>query len=67
LEAVKKMATKDFLVDWPSSPGDKSRGAIWKDIDLNQLPVLVNAGRLRGTVSRGQVLQLFQIRAELKA
>jgi CBS domain-containing protein len=34
--------------------------------DLNQLPVLAN-GRLRGTVSRGQVLQLFQTRAELKA
>jgi Zn-dependent protease/predicted transcriptional regulator len=34
--------------------------------DLNQLPVLAN-GRLRGTVSRSQVLQLFQTRAELKA
>ena len=34
--------------------------------DLNQLPVLAN-GRLRGMVSRGQVLQLFQTRAELQA
>ena len=34
--------------------------------DLNQLPVLAN-GRLRGMVSRSQVLQLFQTRAELKA
>ncbi len=34
--------------------------------DLNQLPVLAD-GRLRGTVSRGQVLQLFQTRAELQA
>jgi Zn-dependent protease len=34
--------------------------------DLNQLPVLAD-GRLRGAVSRGQVLQLFQTRAELKA
>jgi len=34
--------------------------------DLNQLPVLAN-GRLRGTVSRSQVLQLFQTRAELQA
>jgi len=33
--------------------------------DLNQLPVLTN-GRLRGMVSRGQVLQLFQTRAELQ-
>jgi Zn-dependent protease/predicted transcriptional regulator len=33
--------------------------------DLNQLPVLAN-GHLRGTVSRSQVLQLFQTRAELK-
>lgn len=33
--------------------------------DLNQLPVLAN-GRLRGTISRSQVLQLFQTRAELK-
>jgi CBS domain-containing protein len=33
--------------------------------DLNQLPVLAN-GRLRGMVSRGQVLQLFQTRAELQ-
>ena len=34
--------------------------------DLNQLPVLAN-GRLRGMVSRSQVLQLFQTRAELQA
>jgi len=34
--------------------------------NLNQLPVVTN-GHLRGTVSRGQVLQLFQTRAELKA
>jgi signal-transduction protein with cAMP-binding, CBS, and nucleotidyltransferase domain len=34
--------------------------------DLNQLPVLAN-GRLLGMVSRSQVLQLFQTRAELKA
>jgi Zn-dependent protease/predicted transcriptional regulator len=34
--------------------------------DLNQLPVVAN-GHLRGTVSRSQVLQLFQTRAELKA
>ena len=34
--------------------------------DLNQLPVLAN-GHLRGMVSRGQVLQLFQTRAELQA
>jgi predicted transcriptional regulator len=33
--------------------------------DLNQLPVLAN-GRLRGMVSRSQVLQLFQTRAELQ-
>jgi len=34
--------------------------------DLNQLPVLAN-GHLLGTVSRSQVLQLFQTGAELKA
>jgi Zn-dependent protease len=34
--------------------------------DLNQLPVLAN-GRLRGMISRSQVLQLFQTRAELQA
>jgi predicted transcriptional regulator len=34
--------------------------------NLNQLPVLAN-GRLCGTVTRSQVLQLFQTRAELKA
>jgi Zn-dependent protease/predicted transcriptional regulator len=34
--------------------------------DLNQLPVVTN-GYLRGMVSRSQVLQLFQTRAELKA
>ena len=33
--------------------------------DLNQLPVLAN-GRLRGMISRSQVLQLFQTRAELQ-
>jgi Zn-dependent protease len=33
--------------------------------DLNQLPVLAG-GHLRGMVSRSQVLQLFQTRAELK-
>jgi len=33
--------------------------------DLNQLPVLAN-GRLCGMVSRSQVLQLFQTRAELQ-
>jgi Zn-dependent protease/predicted transcriptional regulator len=33
--------------------------------DLNQLPVLAN-GHLRGMVSRSQVLQLFQTRAELQ-
>ncbi|MGO9230196.1 MAG: CBS domain-containing protein [Bryobacteraceae bacterium] len=33
--------------------------------DLNQLPVLAN-GRLRGMVSRSQVLQLFQTRTELQ-
>ena len=32
LEAVKKRAPKDFEVEWPGSPGDKSQGAIWKDI-----------------------------------
>jgi Zn-dependent protease/predicted transcriptional regulator len=34
--------------------------------DLNQLPVLAD-GHLRGTVSRSQVLQLFQTRADLAA
>jgi predicted transcriptional regulator len=34
--------------------------------NLNQLPVVTN-GHLRGTISRGQVIQLFQTRAELKA
>jgi predicted transcriptional regulator len=34
--------------------------------DLNQLPVLAD-GHLRGTISRSQVLQLFQTRAELHA
>jgi len=33
--------------------------------DLNQLPVMAN-GRPRGMVSRSQVLQLFQTRAELQ-
>jgi Zn-dependent protease len=34
--------------------------------DLNQLPV-VSGGRLEGIVSRGQILQLLQSRAELRA
>jgi CBS domain-containing protein len=33
--------------------------------DLNQLPV-VSDGRLEGIVSRGNILQLLQSRAELK-
>jgi hypothetical protein len=32
LEAVEKRPPKDSEVEWSGSPGDKSQGAIWKDI-----------------------------------